>query len=327
MHMIIDSTTPLPSGCSIASGSTIVCDEFHHLDAFTIEKDVLIEADRVSLGYRSLIERGTTVKAVRGRTAVFETGDFSRLSYNTQVMVPSFRCGDYTQLFNSCLVSGYKPISVGHNCWVGQGAVLNCADVLTIGNNVRMGGSQIWTHVASGELLEGSLFNGDKPVTVEDNVWLMGFGHMIAPGVTLARNTVVMACSVVTKSTLAFHTYAGNPAVDISHKVPAWKPMSTDDKMAMLKTFVREFLDATPAAEGAVHVLDEAAPDRLVEIGKRGGSQLVFGREVDFQMLEASAHVTVFDMTTKKYLKRRTDLEEQWFRFANGFRARFVPVR
>src|SRR6185503_11302063 len=126
------------------------CDELDHAGPFTIDEDVVIDARRVVLGYGARIERGTIVRALRGRTDTFTMGDWSLLSYQMQVLVPTFSCGDYTQIFNSCLLSGYRDLTLGHNCWVGQGAVLNAAERLTLGNNVRMGGSQIWTHVASG---------------------------------------------------------------------------------------------------------------------------------------------------------------------------------
>jgi hypothetical protein len=202
--------------------------------------------------------------------------------------------------------------------------VLNCAERLTLGNNVRMGGSQIWTHVASGELLEGCRFFGEQPVTVEDNVWLMGFGHMVTPGVTLGRSSVIMAGSVVTRSTEPYHTYSGVPARDVTDKLPAWRPMSLDDKMAALRGFVREFVDQYPDAADGVHVLDtfdEAALDALA-----GRPALVFVRDVALSSLRAPSEVSVFDVASKTYLKRRTELETRWIRFANGHRARFVPA-
>lgn len=318
------SDSDLPEGCRIGARSSITCDELDHVGPFTIDDDVTIDARVVRLGHGARIERFTTVRALRGRTDTFALGDWSLLSYQMQVMVPTFSCGDYTQIFNSCLLSGYQELRLGHNCWVGQGAVLNAAERLTLGNNVRMGGSQIWTHVASGELLEGSMFFGEKPVTVEDDVWMMGFGHMVTPGVTLGRGSVIMAGSVVTKSTEPYHTYSGIPARDITDKIPAWKPMTLDDKLRMLRGFVDEFVAEHEDARGRVHVLDAvdaAAIDRIA------GPALVFAREVALGSLPDRADVSVFDLTTKRYTKRRTDLEVRWIRFGNGYRARWVPYQ
>lgn len=250
-------------------------------------------------------------------------GDYSFVDEQCNVMVPSFECGDYTQIFRNALVSGYKPVSLGHNCWVGQGAILNSAETLSIGNNVRMGGSQIWTHVASGELLEGSRFYNEAPVTVEDDVWLMGFGHLISPGVTLGRGSVIMAGSVVTGSTLPYRTYSGNPAVDITDKLPAWNKLDQKQKWKMLTRFVEGFIEENPAKRDQISLAidDKALSAALAQ----SGSRLIFAKEVErWERLTGTPH-SVFDLATKTYVKRRTPLEVAWQHFALGFRARFLP--
>ncbi len=50
-----------------------------------------------------------------------------------------------------------------------------------------------------------------KPIVIEDNVWI-GIDATILPGVTLGRNCVVAAGSVVTKDVPANMIAAGNPA-------------------------------------------------------------------------------------------------------------------
>lgn len=49
-----------------------------------------------------------------------------------------------------------------------------------------------------------------QPVTIEDNVWIGG-GTIILPGVTIGRNTVIGAGSVVTRSIPANCVAVGNP--------------------------------------------------------------------------------------------------------------------
>lgn len=299
----------------------IRCSSFAAAGAFSIGDGVVIEAETIYLGDGAVIGAGTTVRAIAGRTQCFSMGDHSLIDEQCNVMVPLFSCGDYTRIFRSGLISGYKPATLGHNCWVGQGAVLNSAETLSIGNNVRMGGSQIWTHVASGELLEGSRFFNEAPVTVEDDVWLMGFGHLISPGVTLARGTVVMAGSTVSRSTLPYRTYSGIPARDITDKLPAWNPLTCDQKWEMLTGFAREFMAAHPAERVSLAADDQALGHAL----SGDGSRLIFARQVgDWEPIAASNH-SVFDLATKTYVKRRTPLEVAWQKFALGYRARFLP--
>lgn len=302
---------------------SIRCLRFEAVGSFTVGDGVEIEADHIELGEGAEIRAGTVVRAIAGRTEQFSMGDYSLIDDHCNIMVPRFACGDYTRIFRNVLISGYKPATVGHNCWVGQGAILNSAEALSIGNNVRMGGSQIWTHVASGELLEGSRFYNEAPVTVEDDVWLMGFGHLISPGVTLARGTVVMAGSTVSKSTLPYRTYAGIPARDITDKLPAWKKLDADEKWDMLVGFVREFMAANPAERDRVSLAED--DQSLAAALAQDGSRLIFARQVgDWEQLALTEH-SVFDLATKTYVKHRTALEVAWQKFALGYRARFLP--
>lgn len=310
-------------GASIGRDVRIRCRVFEAAGPFKIGDGTTIEAERIVFGAGAEVGSEVIVKGIRGPTELFSLGDFALIDERSNVMVPYFSCGDYTRIFRNALISGYKPTTLGHNCWVGQGAILNSAERLKIGNNVRMGGSQIWTHVASGELLEGSRFYNEAPVTLEDDVWLMGFGHLISPGVTLARGTVVMAGSVVSKSTEAYHTYSGVPARDITDKLRAWDRPSEEEKWALLTGFVRDFQNTRPDDRDEIVLADDA--DALELALQMEGTRLVFARRVgDWGRIKGSRH-SVFDLSTKTYLKQRTPLEVAWNQFALGFRARFLP--
>lgn len=323
-------SVPLPdvdasalAGGLVGAGAVIRARSFEAIGSFSIGEGAVLEAERILLGDGATIGAGTKIRAIRGVTALLEMGDHALIDEFSNVMVPEFRCGDYTRIFRDALISGYEPVTMGHNCWIGQGAILNSAKTLTLGNNVRMGGSQIWTHVASGELLLGSRFFNEAPVTLEDDVWLMGFGHMIAPGVTLARGSVVMAGGAVTKSTEPWRTYSGTPARDITDKLPAWDRLDEQATWEMLLGFVEEFLSHNPDLRNTVAVAgDEEA---LSSALKKSSPGLVFARAVgDWGAAERSG-LSVFDLDSKTYLKRRTEGEVKWQNFALGYRARFLP--
>jgi len=151
----------------------------------------------------------------------------------------------------------------------------------------------------------------------------MGFGHLISPGVTLARGSVVMAGSVVSHSTEPYRTYSGSPARDVTDKLPAWKPLSQDEKWTMLTEFVREFVEGNPEARDKVSTAQD--DHELIAALSKDGSRLIFAKEVmAWDQLADTAH-SVFDLATKSYLKRRTSLEVSWQHFALGYRARFLP--
>ena len=303
-------------------GNNVVinCESAIIKDGTTIEDNVTIEAKNIKIGFDTTIESNTKIKALSDTMSDFIIGDNCLIGFDNQILVPSFAMNDFSQLHNSCLCSGYKELIIGYNCWIGQGAILNSFERLTLGNNVRMGGSQIWTHVASGELLEGSNFYGSKPVILEDNVWLMGFGHLITPGVILARNSVVMAGSVVSKSTEPYKTYSGIPAKDISDKLPAWKKLSLADKGEMIKQFISEFILQYPRFKANIVYMEELLNPEKID----SKLSVIICNKIDLETFR-NLHYSIFDLSTKKYLKQRSEVEIAWLKFVIGFRARFIP--
>ena len=250
----------------------------------------------------------------------FALGDQSLIGHGSQILSPNFSMGDYCQLHNQGLHSGYRPLSIGHNCWIGQNSILNCTERLTIGNNVRIGTqSQLWTHVASGELLEGCTLFGETPLTLEDNVWIVG-GAVISPGLTLRRNSIIMTGSVLTKSTEPFHTYAGVPAKDVTDKLNFWKDVSAVEKLEMMRHFVSEFQLLDQEMGSRVRIAKNAQ-----DVRGEPGDVVIAGQVDDWDVARADG-VSLFDLRTKCYLKQRSPAETAWIRFTVGYRARFLPL-
>ena len=305
----------------------ISCKEIEFAGRCFIGDNVLIEADKISIGCEAIIEANTIIKAIKGTMNEFFIGDCSLISSNCRILVPYFKMLDYSQLHNYCLVSGYKPIQIGHNCWIGQQSILNCTENLAINNNVRIGThSQLWTHVASGELLEGCTLFGEHPLTLEDNVWLVG-GVIVSPGLVLKRNSIVMTGSVVTKSTEAFNTYAGIPAANITHKLRCWKKLRLDQKFDTLKSFINEFLEVFPRYLDHILVWESYNSrdlEKIRRISKKKGFLLFLKKVKNWDDFKKTG-ITVFDLSSKKYIKQKSEVEIQWMKFSVGYRARFIP--
>lgn len=313
----------------IGKNVVVECEEFIYQGHFCLEDNVKISAKKIYLGNNVKIETNTRVSAIDGCMDLLSLGDETLLGFNTQIMVPEFILGDYSRIFNASLCSGYKPIRIGHNCWIGQSTILNSMELLRIGNNVRMGGnSQIWTHVASGELLEGCRFYGQKPVSIEDNVWLMGFGHTVSPGVVLARNTIVMSGSVVTKSTEPYHTYSGIPAQDVTAGLNGWSQPKEDEKFVMLQQFIEEFIVLNPDYAKRVFSFDLSCcmqKEKFAETLQVPTPCLLFIKKIERLKDYADLPHSLFDLASKTYLKTRSTIETAWMKFALGYRARFIP--
>jgi maltose O-acetyltransferase len=121
---------------------------------------------------------------------------------------PPFRC-EY----------GFQ-LHIGARTFANFGLV--CLDVarVTIGDDVQIGpGVQLLT--PTHPLEPGprrDKWESASPITIEDNVWLGG-GVIVCPGVTIGRDTVVGAGSVVTRDLPPGVLAVGNPARVIRHLV------------------------------------------------------------------------------------------------------------
>ena len=181
-------------------------------------------------------------------------GDNNIINDNTRILVTGeFHLGDWNVLHNDMLVMAEKYVNIGHNCWFGQNTILDGTGGLTIGNGVRVGMySQIWTHVASGEQIEGCTLFAQRETIIEDDVWLVG-SCVVGSGIKLSRRSIALINSVLTKDTLPDRAYAGSPAKLIEN-AQFYVPKTLDEKFIMLKNWLEEFvIDNRSLAKVPVH--------------------------------------------------------------------------
>lgn len=117
------------------------------------------------------------------------------------VIEQPFRC-DY-----GCNIRIGAASFLNYNC-----VMLDCAPI-TLGNHVLCGPNcSFYTAIHPTDPAE-RLTDAEsaKPITLHDNVWLGG-NVTVLPGVTIGKNSVVGAGSVVTKSLPENVVAAGNPA-------------------------------------------------------------------------------------------------------------------
>ena len=118
----------------------------------------------------------------------------------------------------SIIVSGEGQLTIGNN--VGMSSTgLVCHHKIVIGDNVRIGGNVVIYdtdfHSLNAEdrlnLQKDQLHTKKAPVIIQDNVFV-GAHSTILKGVTVGENSVIGACSVVTKDVPPNEIWAGNPA-------------------------------------------------------------------------------------------------------------------
>ena len=285
--------------------------------------NVSIEAREVIIGFDAVIEEGTVIRGLGKPMNKFKLGDNTLIGFRNQLLIPHFEMLDYSQLHNSGLHSGYETLTIGFNCWIGQNTILNATDRLEIGNNVRIGTqSQLWTHVASGELLEGCTLYAKKPLILRDNVWVVG-GAIISPGLLLGENSIIMTGAVLTKSTPPFSTLAGIPAIDVTDKLTFWKRPSLDEKFILINKFINEFLFEKPQYKKYVTIREQIDEK---DLNKMNRENLVIVKKAEKIKQLSNSPCSIFDLNTKYYIKKRTQIEIDWIKFSVGYRARFIPL-
>ena len=118
----------------------------------------------------------------------------------------------------------YSPeLIIGDNVHVNSDVHIGCINRIVIGNNVLMGSRIFIGDHSHGEINANALALPpvERPlvskgqVIIEDNVWI-GEGACILAGVTIGKNAIIGANSVVTKNIPANSVVAGIPAKVIS---------------------------------------------------------------------------------------------------------------
>lgn len=103
-------------------------------------------------------------------------------------------------------------ICIGDNCGF-SGTVIGCFKKITLGDNVRCGANTLITD--SDWHLDDSRVGGPQSVYIHDNVWL-GVNTVVLKGVTIGKNSVIGANSLVTKDIPENVIAAGNPCKVLS---------------------------------------------------------------------------------------------------------------
>jgi acetyltransferase-like isoleucine patch superfamily enzyme len=122
--------------------------------------------------------------------------------------------------YNRCtfFVDKGAKLAIGSNFGISQAAII-CHLSIKIGDNVKIGGgARIYDtdfHSIDPELRLNPLtdiINKQKlPVVIEENVFI-GAHSTILKGVTIGKNSIIGACSVVTRNIPPNEIWGGNPA-------------------------------------------------------------------------------------------------------------------
>lgn len=116
-------------------------------------------------------------------------------------------------------------LKLGYNCQISNSTIY-CTNSITIGDNVQIGGSCKIYDTDFHAIDFQNRFNAIREnkehfvkkgkIVIEDGVWIGGH-CILLKGITIGKNSVIGAGSVVTKNIPPFEVWAGNPAKKIKN--------------------------------------------------------------------------------------------------------------
>ena len=212
------------------------------------------------------------------------------------------KIGDYTKIHEDCLILALKYVEIGHNCWFGERCVIDGSGGIKIGNNVGVGvASQLYSHVAHGDVLEGCQIFGHKELTIDDDAWLVGM-CLVSP-VHIGKKSVAYLGSVVTKDMNENSVYAGVPAIDITKKVgQPWQTRNPKEKLMMFHELLNDFKLSDPSFNSTCIIPVIEWPNELVE------------------------SISYFNVVTREYTKRLSANEIKFMKWLTSWKGRFIPL-
>lgn len=151
---------------------------------------------RISLGSHVNVDDGVVLDA-KGDKSTIEIGDRILIGRNTIFSChdASIRLGSFLSVGPGCVISSRSRVEIGSYVQIGAGTQL-------------MAGSHTYEDPEKPSILQARVSKG---IIVEDNVWL-GNASIILDGVTVGRNSIVGAGSVVSKDVPPYSMVLGNPA-------------------------------------------------------------------------------------------------------------------
>jgi serine acetyltransferase len=270
-------------------------------------------AGPVTIGQRTTIGEGAEV--VFAGPGSLTIGDYCTIGPGVRFIISGgdVLIDDWTSVHNSGLVLSTVGVRIGQHGWFGQNTILDGSGGLTIGHGVRVGMySQIWSHVAAGEQIEGCTLFGQRSVDIGNHVWLVG-SCIVASGVNLGERLVALIGSNITKSFPAHVTIAGVPAAERAN-LSFYKPITLDEKMALLQIWLQEISTDIGAK------LNVSANDFMLS---NNDERVIFLRDAGENPVHDS-RTTIACVSSKRYMKKLTNLEQKIFKALSGNKARFL---
>ncbi len=114
---------------------------------------------------------------------------------------------------NNVIIKQPWYLSIGDDCWIGEGVWIDNIDKVSIGSNVCISqGSMLLT--GNHNYKFPSMPYKNAPISICDGAWI-GAKSVVCPGVIVNECAILTVGSIATKDLESFGIYQGNPAQKI----------------------------------------------------------------------------------------------------------------
>lgn len=252
--------------------------------------------ENIKIGKGTFIDRSVVFKGISTDYPKIKIGDNCYIGKDVQIICDDLEIGDYSKIHHHTNIHGYKPCKIGHNAWIGQYTIIDSIGGTTIGNNFGVGAhSQLWSHIKYGDTLEGCRFKSESPLSIGNDVWLVG--HCIVSPITAKDKSMALVGSVITKDMEYNHVYAGSPAKDVTEKIGGqFSLVSVEDKYLKMLLYLKDF--------------GSSSNIRIVK------------SVIDFNFNDS---ISYFDVDTRTYTKKSSPEEINFMKFLLPDKGKFVP--
>lgn len=256
-----------------------------------------IKANELHLGVGVRIESGVQIIADK-----VTLGDFTYIGRNSRIIVPEIEIGDYTRINELAFLGGTKPMQIGLSCYFGRGVQLDSTGGLKIGNYVGVGSlSQVWTHIRFGDVVQGCIYDSEHPLTIEDDVWLVGRVVISNAKIIRKRTIIFNESNLIPSIDQMDAVYMGNPAQSSTRFKPQFASIPDTEKQRRLQAMIDKFEARYPLHKGRLKAC------------------------ISVDEFNTEDHITYFAVRDRVYTKKYWDAEVSFLRDRETL-AKFAPM-
>lgn len=273
---------------------------------------------KIKIGHMSNIS--SEAKIIFNKPGSVTIGDYCTIGPGVKIVCSGgdVFISDWTTLHDNCLILSSLHVTIDQHCWFGQNCIIDGTGGLRIGRGVRVGMySQIWSHVAAGEQIEGCTLYGEREVIIEDNVWLVG-SCIVASGVTIGRRAVALIGSNITKSIPPYSTVAGIPA-QLKPNLSFYRDITLNEKWELIIKWLETSTDTLDIK------IKKDGTELLEVTSVKAEGKVIFARTTQNAIATRykNPNSTICCIEDKSYNKNFSILEQRILKFLCGNKARF----